>query len=51
MSYYKTCAFCGAVLDPCEICDCRKEKKAKENERQEHDEANFKRNDYILENG
>lgn len=28
-----------------------KRKKAKENEQQEHDEANFKRNDYILENG
>ena len=23
MSYYRTCPFCGAALDPCEACDCR----------------------------
>lgn len=24
MSYYKTCPYCGAHLDPGEVCDCTK---------------------------
>lgn len=24
----RVCPYCGAHLDPCEICDCRKEKTA-----------------------
>lgn len=28
MSYYHACPECGLNLDPCEICDCRKEKTA-----------------------
>lgn len=26
MSYYRTCPYCGANLDPGEVCDCRREK-------------------------
>lgn len=22
MAYYRTCSDCGALLDPCEKCDC-----------------------------
>ena len=25
MSYFKTCPFCGAHLDPCEVCECKEE--------------------------
>ena len=28
MSYYRTCPYCGAALDPCEICDCQDKKEA-----------------------
>lgn len=28
-TYYWTCPYCGANLDPQESCDCRKEKKDK----------------------
>jgi hypothetical protein len=24
MAYYRVCVYCGAHLDPQEICDCRK---------------------------
>ena len=27
MPYYRTCPWCGAALDPGEVCDCRDEKK------------------------
>ena len=23
---YRTCPYCGAALDPCEICDCREQR-------------------------
>lgn len=26
MSYYKTCPYCGAHLDPVEVCDCQDKK-------------------------
>lgn len=26
MSYYNICPDCGAHLDPCEKCDCQKDK-------------------------
>lgn len=29
MSYYRTCDYCGAALDPGERCDCEKEKAAR----------------------
>lgn len=29
MSYYRTCDYCGAALDPGERCDCKKEKAAR----------------------
>ena len=25
MAYYNTCPDCGALLDPCEVCDCKKD--------------------------
>jgi hypothetical protein len=25
MQYYRECPYCGAHLDPCELCDCRQE--------------------------
>lgn len=25
MAYYRSCPICGALLDPGEVCDCRKE--------------------------
>lgn len=25
MAYYNTCPECGALLDPCEVCDCKKD--------------------------
>jgi len=28
MSYYRTCPYCGANLDPGERCDCRDNEKA-----------------------
>ena len=28
MSYYKTCMYCGAHLDPGETCECEKERTA-----------------------
>jgi hypothetical protein len=28
MSYYRTCLWCGAALDPGEHCDCQDEKNA-----------------------
>lgn len=28
MSYYCTCPYCGAHMDPGEVCDCRKENAA-----------------------
>lgn len=28
MSYYRTCPFCGAHLDPGEVCDCQEENAA-----------------------
>jgi len=28
MPYFKTCAYCGATLDPNEICDCHREAEA-----------------------
>lgn len=28
MSYYRTCPYCGANLDPGERCDCRREQEA-----------------------
>ena len=27
MAYARQCPFCGAYLDPCEICDCQTEEK------------------------
>ena len=27
MAYARRCPFCGAYLDPCEICDCQTEEK------------------------
>ena len=30
MSYYRTCPYCGANLDPGETCDCQIEKKEQE---------------------
>ena len=27
MAYARCCPFCGAYLDPCEICDCQTEEK------------------------
>ena len=30
MSYYRTCQYCGANLDPGETCDCQIEKKEQE---------------------
>lgn len=27
MAYARQCPFCGAYLDPCEICDCQMEEK------------------------
>ena len=29
--YYRTCQFCGSNLDPDERCECRQEKKQKDN--------------------
>lgn len=26
---FRTCPYCGASLDPCERCDCQKEKTAR----------------------
>ena len=26
MPYYNTCPICGSNLDPCETCDCEKER-------------------------
>lgn len=28
MSYYRTCPYCGAALDPGEACDCRAKEEA-----------------------
>ena len=28
MAFYRVCAYCGATLDPGEICDCRNKEKA-----------------------
>lgn len=28
MSYYRTCPYCGAHLDPGERCDCQRESEA-----------------------
>lgn len=27
---YRTCPYCGAALDPCEICDCREQRSESE---------------------
>lgn len=27
MSYYRTCPYCGAHLDPGELCDCQENEK------------------------
>lgn len=27
MAYARQCPYCGAYLDPCEICDCQMEEK------------------------
>lgn len=27
MAYARQCPYCGAYLDPCEICDCQTEEK------------------------
>ena len=27
MPYFTTCPYCGAHLDPCELCDCQTENK------------------------
>lgn len=27
MAYARQCPFCGAYLDPCEICDCQTEER------------------------
>lgn len=27
MPYFTTCPYCGAHLDPCELCDCQSENK------------------------
>ena len=35
MSYYRTCQYCGANLDPGETCDCQIEKKEQETVRAE----------------
>ena len=35
MSYYRTCQYCGANLDPGENCDCQIEKKEQETVRAE----------------
>ena len=35
MSYYRTCQYCGANLDPGEACDCQIEKKEQETVRAE----------------
>lgn len=32
MSYYRECPYCGALLDPVEICDCVKERDAHGND-------------------
>lgn len=29
MSYFKKCPYCGSNNDPCEPCDCQKEKEDK----------------------
>ena len=31
MGYYRTCPWCGSNLDPAERCECRQEKKQKDN--------------------
>ena len=29
LAYFNTCAYCGATLDPQEVCDCQEEKEIK----------------------
>lgn len=38
MSYYNTCPYCGANLDPGERCDCLDENEEDENEEDEDGE-------------
>ena len=48
MSYYRTCPYCGAALDPCEICDCQKQRSQSEaRENAKRTESEQRENHYL----